>query len=55
MRYKQQYDSFVKVNHDGTITIPKKYADMLRLSRHSKLIIHVDRQSNSLHLYSKNK
>lgn len=46
MRYKQQHDSFARVKHDGTITIPKKYADMLGLNRHSKLNIHIDRQTN---------
>lgn len=55
MRYKQQHDWFAKVNHDGTITIPKKYSDILGLNRQSKLTIKIDRQTNSLHLYAKNK
>lgn len=54
MSYKQKRrDAFAKVNHDGTITIPKKYVDMLGLTRHSVLTIHADRQNNVLQVCCK--
>lgn len=48
MSYKQHISDRPKINHNGTITVPKKYVDKLNVSDKSKLFVQVDRQQNTI-------
>lgn len=52
MSYKQNLNSDrAKINHNGTITVPKKYVDKLHVSDKSKLFCQVDRQRNCIEIH----
>ena len=52
MNYKQNLNNDrVKINHNGTITVPKKYVDKLHVSDKCKLMRQVDRQRNCIEIH----
>lgn len=52
MTYKQQVNKHIaRINHNGTITIPKKYVDKLHVPDNAKLFCQVDRQRNCIELH----
>lgn len=52
MSYKQNLNNDrVKMNHNGTITVPKKYVDKLHVSDKCKLMCKVDRQRNCIEIH----